>query len=87
MTLAFDKAEVTVSTGEERADCTLKAPLSTLNQLLTGYKDIHRLLDENAARIISNRTNEEGGSLAIGLINALFPKNTPYDYNLPMVWG
>ena len=86
ITLRLNKARVTVSTGEEKADFTLKTPLSALNQLLTGYKDIHRLLDEKAVRIDNIRANEEGSSAIIELVNALFPKSTPYDYHLPIVW-
>jgi predicted acetyltransferase len=78
--LAINTAKIAISTNEKKGDYTLKAPLSSLNQLVTGYKSISRLLEENAANIRRNKID------TIDLINTLFPKNTPYDYHLPLVW-
>lgn len=78
--LAIDKGKIAVSTDEGRGDCALEAPLSSLNQLLTGYKNVSRLLEENAVKIRSNKID------TADLVNTLFPKNTPYDYHLPLVW-
>jgi hypothetical protein len=78
--LAINKAKIAISTGEEKGDYLLKAPLSSLNQLLTGYKNISRLLEENAAKIWRDKTE------TIDLVNTLFPEKTPYDYHLPLVW-
>ncbi len=86
ITLALDKAGIAVTTSEDKVDYTLETPLSALNQLFTGYKDIHRLLDEEAVRIDNNRTDGGDSSALIELVNVLFPKSTPYDYHLPLVW-
>jgi predicted N-acetyltransferase YhbS len=78
--LTIDKGKIAFSTDEERGDYSLEAPLASLNQLLIGYKNVRRLLEENAVKIRSNKID------TIDLVDALFPENTPYDYHLPLVW-
>jgi len=84
-TFLINDGEIRVSTEEEKADYTLEAPLSLLNPLVTGYKSIHELTDRKEVTIDSNRAITEKPS-AIRLLDVLFPKGTPYDGNLPLVW-
>jgi len=84
-TFLINDGEITVSTEEEKADYTLGAPLSLLNPLVTGRKGIHELTDKKGVTIDSNGAITEKAS-AIRLVDVLFPKSTPYDGNLPLVW-
>jgi hypothetical protein len=84
-TFLINDGEIIVSTGEEKADYTLEAPLSSLNPLVTGYKGIQGLAEKKEVTINSNRAITEKPS-AIRLVDVLFPKDTPYDGSLPLVW-
>ena len=81
----FKDGEITVSTDKEKTNYTLEVPLSSLNSLVTGYKSIHELIERKEATIDSRReiTRNLNG---IRLVDVLFPKNTPYGGNLPLVW-
>lgn len=83
--LLINGGKIIVSTEEEKADCTVQAPLSSLNPLITGYKGISELVEKKEAVIISDGAN--GRNLdCIRLVDVLFPKNTAYGSVLPLVW-
>jgi len=84
-TFLIDDGEIIVSAEEEKADYTLEAPLSSLNPLVTGYKSIHKLMDQKAVRIDSSKPMTKKLN-CIRLVDVLFPKGTPYGGNLPLVW-
>ena len=85
-TFLINDGEITVSTEEEKADYTLEAPLPSLNPLVTGYKSIHELTEKKDATINSNKAVTAKNQNSIRLVGVLFPKGTPYDGNLPLVW-
>jgi len=85
-TFLINNGEIIVSTEEEKADYTLEASLSSLNPLVTGYKNVHELLDKKEATINSNRATAKNLN-CVRLIDVLFPKGTPHGNNLPLVWG
>jgi len=84
-TFLINDGKITVLTEEEKADYTLEAPLSSLNPLVTGYKSIHKLMDQKAVRINSSKPMTKKLN-CIRLVDVLFPKGTPYGGNLPLVW-
>jgi putative sterol carrier protein len=84
-TFLINDGEIIVSTEEEKADYTLEASLSSLNPLVTGYKNVHELLDKKEATINSNRATAKNLN-CVRLIDVLFPKGTPHGNNLPLVW-
>ena len=84
-TFLIGNGEVMISTEEEKANYTLEVPLSSLNPLVTGYKSIYELLEKKEVVIDSNGAITEKTS-AIRLVDVLFPKGTPYEGNLPLVW-
>jgi len=84
-TFLINDGEITVSTEEEKADYTLEASLSSLNPLVTGYKNVHELLDKKEATININRATAKNLN-CVRLIDVLFPKGTPHGNNLPLVW-
>ena len=83
--LLINNGEVIVSAEEEKTDYTLKAQLPSLNPLVTGYKSIYELIEKKEAAINSNRAMAKKSD-GIQLVNILFPKGTPYDGNMPLVW-
>jgi len=83
--LLINDGEITVSTKEEKADCTMEAPLASLNPLVTGYKSIDELVEKKEVMINSNKLIIKESN-CIRLVDVLFPKGTPYDSNLPLVW-
>jgi predicted N-acetyltransferase YhbS len=85
-TFLINDGEIIVSTEEEKADYTLEAPLPSLNPLITGYKSIYELLEKKEATINSNKAVTAKNQNGIRLVGVLFPKGTPYDGNLPLVW-
>jgi len=85
-TFLINDGEITVSTEREKADYTLEAPFSSLNPLVTGYKSIHELIEKKEATINSNKAGAAKNQNCIRLVGVLFPKGTPYDGNLPLVW-
>lgn len=85
-TLLINDGEITVPTEREKADYTLEAPLSSLNPLVTGYKSIYELAEKKEATINSNKVVTAKNQNGIRLVGVLFPKGTPYDGNLPLVW-
>ena len=84
-TFLINDGKIIVSTEEEKADYTLEASLSSLNPLVTGYKNVHELLDKKEATINSNRATAKNLN-CVRLIDVLFPKGTPHGNNLPLVW-
>ena len=84
-TFLINDGEIIVSTEEEKADYTLEASLSSLNPLVTGYKNVHELLDKKEVTINSNRATAKNLN-CVRLIDVLFPKGTPHGNNLPLVW-
>jgi len=84
-TFLINNGEINISTEEEKADCTIEARLPSLTPLVTGYKSIHELVEKNEAAIDSERAGR-GRSNCVRLADVLFPKDTPYDGNLPLVW-
>ena len=85
ITFLIDDGEITVSTGKEKADCTVEAPLPSLNPLVTGYKSMHELIEKKEVTINSDRAITKKSNY-LRLVNVLFPKSMPYDSNLPLVW-
>jgi|GEM_PF-2266226 len=83
--LLINNGEIIVSAEEEKTDYTLKAQLPSLNPLVTGYKSIYELIEKKEAALDSNRAIAKKSD-GIQLVNILFPKGTPYDGNLPLVW-
>ena len=83
--LLVNSGEITVSTDEEKADCTVETPLPSLNPLVTGYKNIYELVQKKELTINSSRASTENLN-NIRLVDVLFPKGTPYSNNLPLVW-
>jgi len=83
--LLINDGEITISTEEEKADCTIEAPLSSLNPLVTGYKSIYELVEKREAMVSGDRAITKKPN-SIRLADVLFPKSTPYDSNLPLVW-
>lgn len=83
--LLVNNGEITVSTDEEKADYTVETPLSSLNPLVTGYKNIYELIQKKEATVNSSRANRKNLK-CIRLVEVLFPKSTPYGSNLPLVW-
>ena len=83
--LLINDGEITVSTEEEKAHYILEAPLPSLNPLVTGYKGIRELMEKREVTIKGSRAiaKKQNG---IRLLDVLFPKGTPYDSNLPLVW-
>jgi predicted N-acetyltransferase YhbS len=84
-TFLINDGEIAVSTEREKADYTLEAPLPSLNPLVTGYKNVHELLDKKEVTINSNRATAKNLN-CVRLIDVLFPKGTPHGNNLPLVW-
>jgi predicted N-acetyltransferase YhbS len=84
-TFLINDGEIIVSTEEEKAHYTLEASLSSLNPLVTGYKNVHELLDKKEVTISSNRATAKNLN-CVRLIDMLFPKGTPHGNNLPLVW-
>jgi len=84
-TFLINDGEITVSTEEEKAYCTLEAPLSSLNPLVSGYKSIHELVEKREVKINSNRATAKNLN-RIRLVDVLFPKDSPYGGHLPLVW-
>jgi predicted N-acetyltransferase YhbS len=85
LTFVINDGEVTVSTEREKADCTVDTSLSSLNPLVTGYKSIHELVEKKEATIKDDNVIAKDFR-GIRLVDVLFPKSTPYDGNLPLVW-
>ncbi|MCK4424503.1 GNAT family N-acetyltransferase [Candidatus Bathyarchaeota archaeon] len=83
--LLVNSGGITVSTDEEKADCTVETPLSSLNPLVTGYKNIYELVQKKEATINSSRASAQDLN-NIRLVDVLLPKGTPYGSNLPLVW-
>jgi len=83
--LLINDGEITVSTEEENADCKIEAPLSSLNSLVTGYKGIYELVEKREAMVSGDRAITRKLD-SIRLADVLFPKSTPYDSHLPLVW-
>ncbi len=83
--LLINDGEIIVSTEEEKAGCIVKTSLSSLNPLVTGYKNIHELVEKKEVTITSNGAAQKGLS-CIRLVDVLFPKSTPYGSILPLVW-
>jgi len=77
--LDINHGTVSVGTNGARSDYQLDIPLSCLNPLITGYKDISELVKNPSVRV-------SGGKWAVRLIKILFPTGLPYGGNLPLVW-
>ncbi len=85
ITFLISDGEIIVSTDKEKAHCTVEAPLSSLNPLVTGYKSIHELVEKKEATINIDRAITKKMNY-FRLVNVLFPKSMPYDNSLPLVW-
>ena len=83
--LLVNSGEITVSTDEQKADCTVETSLSSLNPLVTGYKNIYELVQKKKATINCSRASAQDLN-RIRLVDVFFPKGTPYGSNLPLVW-
>lgn len=83
--LLIDDGEIAVSSGKEKADWVLEAPLSSLNALVTGYKSIYELVAREEATIRSDSTVAEDLNF-MRLVDVLFRKGAPYGSILPLVW-
>jgi len=77
--LDINHGTVSVGTNGARSDYQLDIPLSCLNPLITGYKDISELVKNPSVRV-------SGGKWAVRLIKILFPTGLPYGGDLPLVW-
>jgi len=76
--LQITKGKVTVDKGVTTGDCQLETPFALLNPLVTGYKSIHDILQEE--------TLSMKGEKIVRLIDVLFPKDFPFGGRLPLVW-
>ena len=85
ISLLVNSGEITVSTDEEEADCTVETSLSSLNPLVTGYKNIYELVREKEATINCRGASAQDLN-CVRLVDVFFPKDTPYGGNLPLVW-
>ncbi len=78
-TLDIDHGRVSATADNSKTDYGLDISLSSLNPLITGYKNIEELL-KNAGVMV------KGGKPAVRLIQVLFPSRFPYGGLLPLVW-
>jgi len=76
--LEITDGKVTVNTDVTPGDCQLNIPLALLNPLVTGYKSIRDMLQEE--------TLSMKGEKIVRLIDVLFPKGFPFGGRLPLVW-
>ena len=81
----INNGKITFSTDEKKVDYTVEAPLSSVTQLTTGYKSIYDPVNKKEVMINSNIESAKKLN-CVRLINVIFPKDTPYDYLLPLVW-
>jgi predicted acetyltransferase len=70
---------VSASAKRMKSDYRLDIPLSCLNPLITGYKDIDELVK-------NPKVDVRGGKEAVRLIQVLFPSGLPYGGVLPLEW-
>jgi len=77
--LNIDHGRVSITTDNIKGDCQLNIPLSYLNPLITGYKDIKELVKNPLVTV-------SGGRETIRLIEVLFPTGFPHGGNPPLVW-
>jgi len=77
--IIIDHGRVSITTENIKGDCELDIPLSCLNPLITGYKDIKELAKNPLVKV-------SGGREAIRLIEVLFPAGFPNGGNPPLVW-
>jgi len=77
--LNIEHGQISSSTDDVKGDYQLDIPLSSLNPLITGYKDIKELLYEPHVKVV-------GGKQVIRLIEVLFPTGFPFGGHLPIVW-
>jgi len=77
--LEINHGQVSVSTDSAKGDYRLDIPLTCLNPLMTGYKDIMELIKNLHVKV-------GGGKRTTRLIEVLFPTGFPYGGYLPLVW-
>lgn len=75
----INRGRVSVSTRGMKSDYQLDIPLSCLNPLITGYKDISELVKNPNVKV-------RGGKKAMRLIQVLFPSGLPSGGILPLCW-
>jgi predicted acetyltransferase len=77
--LDINRGCVSVSAKRMKSNYRLDIPLSCLNPLITGYKDIDELMKNPLVEV-------RGGKGAVRLIRILFPSGLPYGGVLPLEW-
>jgi predicted acetyltransferase len=77
--LDINRGCVSVSSKRMKSDYQLDIPLSCLNPLVTGYKDIDELVKNPNVKV-------KGGKRAVRLIQVLFPSGLPFGGVLPLDW-
>ncbi len=77
--LNINHGQVSVSKDSVKGDYRLNIPLTCLNPLVTGYKDIRELVKNPHVEV-------GGGKRAVRLIEVLFPTGFPYGGCLPLFW-
>lgn len=77
--LDVNRGCVSVSTKRMKSDYRLDIPLSCVNPLITGYKDIDELMKNPNVEV-------RGGRRAVRLIQVLFPSGLPHGGLLPLEW-
>ena len=77
--LDINRGRVSVIAENLKSEYQLDIPLSSLNPLVTGYKDISELVKNSNVKV-------RGGKSAVRLIQILFPNGLPYGGFLPLVW-
>ena len=77
--LDINRGRVSVIAENLKSEYQLDIPLSSLNPLVTGYKDISELVKNPNVKV-------GGGKSAVRLIQILFPNGLPYGGLLPLVW-
>jgi len=74
-----NRGRVTVSIENSESDYQLDIPISYLNPLVTGYRDIRELANKSDVKV-------NGGESAVRLLEILFPVGYPSGGFLPLVW-